>query len=104
MPTRRNPVVRTGAILRKGGVHRQSASGHRHQGKRSLCDELDEWFADEQDTDDSTAVFGCEDEAGSVEHRAPRKRKGWGSTPRSFIVIGHNTDGSYQMLSGVNGA
>ena len=90
MPTRRNPVVRAGAILRKGGVHRQSASGHRHQGKRSLCDELDDWFAEEQDADDSTAVFGREDRTGSAGRRTSRKRKGWGSTPRSFVARIHS--------------
>ena len=44
MPLPRNPVVRTGAILRKGGVHTQSASGLRHQSKRSLDNEIDDWF------------------------------------------------------------
>lgn len=49
MPLPRNPVVRAGAILRKGGVHRQSASGHRHQGRRALEDELDDWYADQHE-------------------------------------------------------
>lgn len=113
MPTRRNPVVRAGAILRKGGVHRQSASGHRHQGKRSLCDELDEWYADEQDADDSKAVFDCNDKTGTAEYGTPRKRKGWGSTPRSFALSGYtdayigtyiSSEGSDQMMSGMSGS
>lgn len=44
MSTRRNPVVRYGALLRKGGVHTQSVSGKRHQSKRQLDDEIDEYF------------------------------------------------------------
>lgn len=40
----RNPVVRHAAILRKGGVHTQSVSSTRHQSKRELDDEIDEYF------------------------------------------------------------
>jgi len=43
MPTR-NLVVRHGAILRKGGVHTESVSGKRHQSKRALDDEIDDYF------------------------------------------------------------
>lgn len=44
MPTRRNPVARYGALLRKGGVHTESVSGKRHQSKRQLDDEIDEYL------------------------------------------------------------
>ncbi len=44
MPTRRNPVVRYGALLRKAGPHTQSVSGKRHQSKRQLSDEIDDYF------------------------------------------------------------
>jgi hypothetical protein len=50
MPVRRNPVVRAGAILRKGGVHTKSVSGQRHRGKIDLRDEIDEWLDDSDDT------------------------------------------------------
>lgn len=50
MPLPRNPVIRAGAILRKGGAHTKSASGQRHRGKLSLRDEIDDWF-DEADDD-----------------------------------------------------
>ena len=51
MPVRRNPVVRAGAILRKGGAHVKSVSGQRHRGKLQLRDELDEWFYESDDTE-----------------------------------------------------
>jgi len=44
MPSRRNPVVRHGALLRKGGAHTESVSGKRHQSKRQLDDEIDEYY------------------------------------------------------------
>ena len=44
MPDRRNPVVRCGTILRKGGAHTNSVSGQRHQSKRQLDDEIDDYF------------------------------------------------------------
>ena len=44
MPNERNPVVRFSAILRKGGAHTSSVSGQRHQSKRQLNDEVDEYF------------------------------------------------------------
>jgi len=44
MATTRNPVVRYGALLRKGGAHTKSVSGQRHQSKQSLDDEIDEYF------------------------------------------------------------
>lgn len=44
MPARRNPVVRYGALLRKGGVHTESVSGKRHQSRRQLNDEVDEYL------------------------------------------------------------
>ena len=44
MPTRRNPVVRYGALLRKGGAHTKSVSGERHQSRRQLDDEIDDYF------------------------------------------------------------
>ena len=44
MPTRRNPVVRHGALLRKGGAHTESVSGKRHQSKRQLDDEIDDYY------------------------------------------------------------
>ena len=44
MPPERNPVVRHGAILRKGGAHTKSVSGIRHQSKRQLDEEIDEYF------------------------------------------------------------
>jgi len=42
----RNPVVRYGTILRKGGAHTKSVSGTRHRSKRQLDDEIDEYFND----------------------------------------------------------
>jgi len=44
MPTRRNPVVRHGALLRKGGAHTKTVSGQRHQSRLELEDEIDEYF------------------------------------------------------------
>ena len=40
----RNPVVRYGTILRKGGAHTKSVSGTRHRSKRQLDEEIDEYF------------------------------------------------------------
>jgi len=76
MPTRRNPVVRAGAILRKGGVHRQSASGHRHQGKRALDDELDEWFVVDGLAEGSAELCSPESESADCSRRSKRRR-GW---------------------------
>lgn len=53
MPTQRNPVVRHGAILRKGGAHTKSVSAGRHQSKRQLDDEIDEYF-DENESSQNT--------------------------------------------------
>jgi len=58
MPIPRNPVVRAGAILRKGGVHTKSASGLRHQSKRVLDNEIDEWFNTDAADADSHLVSG----------------------------------------------
>ena len=44
MVTRRNPVVRHSTLLRKGGAHTESVSGKRHQSKRQLDDEIDEYY------------------------------------------------------------
>lgn len=44
MSIRRNQVVRHAAILRKGGAHTNSVSGQRHQSKRQLDDEIDDYF------------------------------------------------------------
>ena len=44
MPTRRNPVVRHGALLRKGGAHTKTVSGQRHQSRLQLEDEIDDYF------------------------------------------------------------
>ena len=88
MPTRRNPVVRAGAILRKGGVHRQSASGHRHQSKRALDDELDEWFVDGDLAEESAELCSPVDESADSSDRSRRcrQRRGWnGSAPGSLI-------------------
>ena len=49
MPNERNPVVRSGTILRKGGAHTQSVSGQRHQSKRQLDDEIDEYFNEDRE-------------------------------------------------------
>lgn len=56
MPERRNPVVRAGAILRKGGVHTKSVTGQRHRQKLRVDDAIDEWYdtiVDEPAQDDS---------------------------------------------------
>lgn len=44
MPTRRNPLVRYGALLRKGGAHTKTVSGQRHRSKRQLDDEIDDYL------------------------------------------------------------
>ncbi len=54
MPLPRNPVIRAGAILRKGGAHVKSVSGTRHRGKLDLRDEIDEWFEESDDSDLTT--------------------------------------------------
>lgn len=43
MPERRNPVVRSAAILRKGGAHVKSVSGQRQRTRLAVEDALDEW-------------------------------------------------------------
>jgi len=49
MPVRRNPVVRAGALLRKGGVHTTSATGKRQRSKLDLNNEIEEWLDDTND-------------------------------------------------------
>lgn len=44
MPERRNPVVRAGAILRKGGAHTKSVSGRRQADRLSVDDAIDDWY------------------------------------------------------------
>lgn len=44
MPERRNPVVRAGALLRKGGVHTRSVSGQRQANRLSVDNAIDEWY------------------------------------------------------------
>ena len=63
MPLPRNPVIRAGALLRKGGAHVKSVSGKRHRGKLDLRDEIDEWFEDSDDSDLTTQQ--CKAEGGS---------------------------------------
>ena len=46
MPERRNPVVRSAAILRKGGAHTKSVSGQRQRQRLRLDDAIDEWYED----------------------------------------------------------
>jgi len=53
MPKRRNPVVRDGSLLRKGGVHTKSQSGNRQRLKRQISSEIDEW---KQTLDQSTLI------------------------------------------------
>jgi len=48
MPTRRNPVVRQGALLRKGGAHTKTVSGQRHQSRLDLEDEIDDYFLNQE--------------------------------------------------------
>ena len=52
MPERRNPVVRAGAILRKGGVHTKSVSGQRHRQRLRIDDAVDEWYEEISNPDD----------------------------------------------------
>jgi len=95
MPIPRNPVVRAGALLRKGGVHKQSASGHRHQGKRQLDDEIDDWFEGECGACESVEVcFPPDEQTEPGDHsRRLKQRKGWGrSTPEGLICGSYGGD------------
>lgn len=90
MPKRRNPVVRAGAILRKGGVHRQSTSGHRHQGKRQLDHEIDDWYTDDVDGADKLAesILSLDGQA-ECTHRSRQLKRGKGrsgSAPGGLLV------------------
>lgn len=58
MPTGRNPVIRHGMILRKGGVHTTSVSGERHRSRRQLDDEIDEYFEDKAFSDNRSNQRG----------------------------------------------
>lgn len=95
MPTRRNPVVRAGALLRKGGVHRQSASGHRHQGKRKLVDEIDNWYEDacvageykDNLSADLHSHEGVQDEEQADCLENSKRRKGWNATPGALRTL-----------------
>ena len=71
MPPERNPVVRHGAILRKGGAHTKSVSGARHQSKRQLDDEIDEYY----------------DDINSSTNISKRKNKGQSKSAPSFFVM-----------------
>lgn len=101
MPTRRNPVVRAGAILRKGGVHRQSASGHRHQGKRKLVDEIDDWYEEAcvagENRDNHVANPYCTEDVQDGEQadcqENSKQGKGWSATPGALLV-NHSTPAS----------
>ena len=96
MPTRRNPVVRAGAILRKGGVHRQSASGHRHQGKRKLVDEIADWYEEAcvagENRDNHVADPHCAEDVQDSEQadcqENSKRGKGWSATPGALRTLG----------------
>jgi hypothetical protein len=85
MPLPRNPVVRAGAILRKGGVHRQSASGHRHQSRRSLEDELNDWYAEQHESVDEQLT----DEQGSDATKSRQTNRGRSSAPDGLAWLIH---------------
>lgn len=59
MPERRNPVVRAGAILRKGGAHTKSVSGQRHRQRLRVDDAIDEWY--DQINDQSATLCDAPD-------------------------------------------
>ena len=77
MPNERNPVVRSGTILRKGGAHTQSVSGQRHQSKRQLYDEIDEYFNEDREKPRSNLTRSGK--------RAIHKKRG-GSKPSLFFI------------------
>ena len=81
MPTQRNPVVRHGAILRKGGAHTKSVSANRHQSKRQLDDEIDDYF-DEIESSRNTVRRKAND------HTATKKGQN-NSAPSSFWRFMH---------------
>jgi len=67
MPKRRNPVVRYGEILRKGGVHTSNSSNNRRRLKRQLEDEMGDWEEDRQESINSNP-----------------DKKGWQRSPRDL--------------------
>lgn len=71
MPIRRNPVVRAGAILRKGGVHLTSKSGRRQRCKRALCNELSDWYIERGDSEQQADSGGPAD----LQHEAVDRQK-----------------------------
>lgn len=97
MPERRNPVVRSGAILRKGGVHTDSVSGQRQRQKLRVDDAIDEWYDDFNDNTDATPggtdtefQLAADDRIHHKRHGSKRrsnngKKKGQsGTAPSSF--------------------
>lgn len=85
MPTRRNPVVRYGALLRKGGAHTESVSGARHQSKRQLDDEIDDYF--NQHRDDGLSIGQPPGTQKTTNSKNPPKhtRKGRSSSAPSAL-------------------
>lgn len=78
MPERRNPVVRAGAILRKGGVHSKSVTGQRQRARLKVDDAIDEWYEDfnEPPNDIIDETHQCNHSKGKAVKRKSSKRKG----------------------------
>ncbi len=80
----RNQVVRHGAILRKGGAHTSNVSGQRHQSKRQLDDEIDDYFNQSEDPDLNTS-----DTKGKPTNKGRRN-----SAPSSLHALFSNLSGN----------
>lgn len=103
MPERRNPVVRTGAILRKGGVHTKSVSGQRHRQKLRVDDAIDEWYEDIDDLADSALLMDAEIKDRDKRHVNKQRgkngrKKGQSGTAPSFIWGKLRTENAAQSL------
>ncbi len=84
MPTTRNQVVRHAAILRKGGAHTHSVSGQRHQSKRQLDDEIDEYFNQSE---------GIPSDAPDENNKRNTQKGRRNSAPSSFwLVLSQSTN------------
>ena len=76
-------------------MHRQSASGHRHQGKRSVHDELDDWYEDAcvagEIKDNLSADLHSHESVQDGEQadclEDSKRRKGWNATPGALRTL-----------------
>ncbi len=88
MAKRRNPVIRTATILRKGGVHQKTTSANRQQTRQQLDDDILDYL-DERQAKQSASNHRKHDKKGDRGEPSPRRFTRPRHTPDSLQSACH---------------